>query len=264
MDGKMPRGAIASPRGDIAASDAYLPDSSEEIFAPSGKFPTPNHELGSARRYEARGAAPESFLAWPTRIGSWGGENADGSIWAEEAFAKACAEPRVFVPEEAILRASRECGSSNFARFMRTRGFQVNGAAYLDGTFRLVNWTNAAVLNSAIAHIGPVKIGVAPAGLISGAHGEVTPGASGWAVYSVPASEPGAYCASLCGFGPLAALVQLFERRGVKVHPPAGMAGHLCYAMFAWGSIGVIDSQSLMKITGEAWVRDPTTIVKTL
>jgi hypothetical protein len=42
------------------------------------------------------------------------------------------------------------------------------------------------------------------------------------------------------------------------------MAGQLCYAMFAWGSIGVIDSQSLMKITGEAWVRDPTTIVKTL
>ena len=41
---------------------------------------------------------------------------------------------------------------------------------------------------------------------------------------------------------------------------PAG----LCYAMFTQGSIGIIDRQSLMNITGEAWVRSPTTIVKTV
>jgi len=34
--------------------------------------------------------------------------------------------------------------------------------------------------------------------------------------------------------------------------------------MFAWGSIGIVDRQSLMNITGEAWVRYPTTIVKNL
>ena len=38
----------------------------------------------------------------------------------------------------------------------------------------------------------------------------------------------------------------------------------LCYAMFSWGSIGIVDRQSLMNITGEAWVRNPTTIVKNL
>jgi hypothetical protein len=32
--------------------------------------------------------------------------------------------------------------------------------------------------------------------------------------------------------------------------------------MFTCGSIGIVDQQSLMNITGEAWVRSPTTIVK--
>ena len=53
--------------------------------------------------------------------------------------------------------------------------------AYLDGPFSLINWTNAAALNRAIAYIGPVKIGVASGGLRSGPHGQVTPGTSGWA-----------------------------------------------------------------------------------
>jgi len=34
--------------------------------------------------------------------------------------------------------------------------------------------------------------------------------------------------------------------------------------MFSRGSIGIIDQQSLMNITGEAWVRNPTTMVKNL
>jgi hypothetical protein len=32
--------------------------------------------------------------------------------------------------------------------------------------------------------------------------------------------------------------------------------------MFTWGSIGIVDRQSLINITGEAWVRNPTTIGK--
>ena len=60
------------------------------------------------------------------------------------------------------------------------------------------------------------------------------------------------------------ALVDLFERHGVNVNLPSGMPTGLCYAMFTWGSIGIVDRQSLMNITGEAWVRNPTTIVKDL
>ncbi len=63
-------------------------------------------------------------------------------------------------------------------------------------------------------------------------------------------------------YGPLAALVGLFERNQIKVNVRSGMPSGLCYAVATWGSVGTVDQQSLMNITGEAWVRNPTTIVK--
>jgi hypothetical protein len=147
---------------------------------------------------------------------------------------------------------------------MQTHGFQMDRKANLDGPFNSVNWTNAAALNGAIANVGPVKIGVASANLASGSQGQVTPGRSGWAIYGLPMGQPENHCASLCGYGALAALVDLFERQGVNVNLPLGMPAGLCYAMFTWGSIGIIDQHSLMSITGEAWVRIPTTILKNL
>ena len=264
MTMKMPRGAIPAPRNQLAAADPYRPEGAAELFYPSGGFPTPNHELAAAQPYKPRGAAPESFLAWPIEIGFWGNENAGNSIWAEEAFAKACAEPRVFLPAEVVLSTARECGSSNFSAFLQTEGFRMERTAYLDGPFRAVDWTNTASLHSAIADTGPVKIGVASANLASGPQGQVTPGTSGWATCGLPAGRPEDHCASLCGYGPLAALVDLFHRRGVNVNLPSGMPAELCYAMFTWGSIGIVDRRSLMNISGEAWVRNPTTIVKNL
>jgi hypothetical protein len=259
MNIKMPRGAIPTPRSELAASEPYRPEAGAEIFVPSGEFPTPNHELAAALPYRAGGAAPESFIAWPIGIFTVN-EKVSNSSWAEEAFAKACAEPKVFIPADVVLVTSRECGSSNFAAFMQTHGFQMDGKAYLDGPFNSVDWTNSAALNGAIANVGPVKIGVASANLA----GQVTPGTSGWAIYGLPKGQPENHSASLCGYGPLAALVDLFERHAVNVNLPLGMPTGLCYAMFTWDSIGIVDRQSLMNITGEAWVRNPTTIVKDL
>lgn len=265
MTAKMPRGAIPTSRSELAASEPYQPpEAGAENFVPSGEFPTPNHELAAAKPYRADGTAPESFLAWPIEIGFWGNEKAGNSSWAEEAFAKACAEPKVFIPTDVVLFTSQKCGSSNFSAFMQTHGFQMNRKAYLDGPFNSVDWTNAAALNSAIANVGPVKIGIASANLASGVQGQVTPGTSGWAIYGQSAGQPENHCASLCGYGSLAALVDLFGRHGVNINLPPGMPAGLCYAMFAWGSIGIVDRQSLMNITGEAWVRNPTMIVKNL
>jgi hypothetical protein len=260
----MPRGAIPSPRSETAAAQPYQPEGAAEIPVPSGEFPSPNHELAGARRYQAGGSAPESFVAWPIDIGSWGNGKARASSWAEEAFAKACAEPKTLIPPDVVSSASLKCGSSNFASFMQTHGFQMDRKAYLDGPFYLINWTNSAALNGAIASVGPVKIGVASANLASCPPRRLTPGKSGWAIYGLPAGQPEDLCASLCGYGPLTALVDLFERRGINVNLPSSMPTGLCYAMFAWSSIGIVDRQSLMNITGEAWVRNPTTIVRTL
>jgi len=264
MTSRMPRGAIPTPRSELAAAEPYRPEAGAEIFVPSGEFPTPNYELGAAQPYGGGGAAPESCIAWPIEISFWGNEKGSNSSWAEEAFAKACSEPKVCIPTDVVLFSSRECGSSNFAAFLQTHGFQVDRKAYLDGPFNSVDWTNAAALNGAIANVGPVKIGVASASLSSGPQGQVTPGTSGWAICGLPGDQPENHCASLCGYGPLAALVELFKRRGVNVTLPPGMPTGVCYAMFTWGSIGIIDRQSLMNITGEAWVRNPTTIVKNL
>ena len=260
MTPKMPRGAIPTPRSELAASEPYRPEDGAKIFVPSGQFPSPSHELAAARPYRPATAAPESFLAWPIEISLWGSDTAGDSIWAEEAFAKACAEPKVFLPAEAVRLASQQCGSSNLAEFLETRGFQIEDKAYLDGPFHSLDWTSEAALHSAITHAGPVKIAIAPANLQS----RLSPGQSGWAVCGLPPAQPQNHCASLCGYGPLAALIDLFTRQGVHPDPPVDMPSGLCYAIFLRGSIGILDRQSLLNITGEAWVRTPTTIVRNL
>jgi hypothetical protein len=262
---KMPRGAIPTRRSELAASEPYKPEAGSEVFVPSGEFPSPNHELAAAQPYKASaGAVAESFLAWPIEIGFGGNQKVIASLWAEEAFAKACAEPRVFVPTDVVMCTARQCGSSNFARFMQTHGFQMDGKAYMDGPFNSVDWTNLAILNSAIYSHGPVKIGVGAEDFQRNAHGLVTPGTSGWAMYSYPKDLPEGHCVSLCGYGTLTELVSQFHRHNVIVHAPPGMPTGLCYAMFTWNSIGIIDQQSMLNMTYEAWIRIPVTIVKDL
>jgi hypothetical protein len=264
MTMRMPRGAMPTPRSQLAASEPYRPDAGSGIFIPSGAFPTPNQDLAAAQPYRPAGATPESYLAWPVQFDSWSNQRSIDSIWAEEAFAKACVEPREKIPAAIVVSAAQRCGTSNFSEFMQTHGFEINARAYLDGPFLAVDWTNTAVLNNAIAQVGPVKIGIAAASLAAGPHGHVTPGKSGWTLHELPPGQPGETCASLCGFGSLPTLFDLFKSRGVDIVLPPGVPTGLCYAMFLSNSIGIIDMQSLLNITGEAWVRNPTTIVRNL
>jgi len=252
MSIQMPRGAIPTPRSELAAAEPYTTGAGALTFGPGGTLPSPNHELAAAPPYRASGPAPERFLAWPLTLGAW----AKDSRWAEEAFAKACADPKIFIPPGIVQRTALACGSSNFAAFMQTHGFQMAGKAYLDGPFNALDWTNTASLHHAIANAGPVKIGVASAACTSAA--------SGWAIHGLAAGQPEDDCARLCGYGNLSALLDLFEAQGVYLRLPLGMPTGPCFAMFARGSIGIIDQQSLMNITGEAWVRNPVTIVKNL
>jgi hypothetical protein len=262
MTGNMPRGALPTPRSELAAAKPYPDEAGSETFAPSGEFPSPNQELAAAQPFK-EGDAVKSFLAWPIEF-AFGEDKRSSSLWAEEAFAKACAEPKVVVPTDVVIRTARQCGSSNFARFMQTHGFQIDGKVYIDGPFRSVNWTNAAVLASAIYTHGPVKIGVGAEEFQTNAHGSVTPGTNGWAMYNYPKDKIEDHCASLCGYGNLNDLVGLFRQHGVSVNVPSEMPTGLCYAMFTWNSIGIVDQQSMLNMTQEAWVRIPVTIIKNL
>jgi hypothetical protein len=126
-----------------------------------------------------------------------------------------------------------------------------------DGPYSSVDWTNSAILQSAISE-GPVKIGVA-ANQIETAW-RSTGGRTGWFGTGFNSDAAEDHCVSLCGYGTLAWLAQ---QLGVQV--PAGVNGAKPgYAMFTWNSIGIIDTSSMLAITHEAWLRRPTTIMNPL
>ncbi len=239
---RLPRGAIQSPRYELAAAMPHVPDAAITV--------------------------PESFLMWPVEMSSWNNYYYGDCVTAEEAFAKATAAPGVFISEATVVSWASEHGYLNGAtltavmRTMQTNGFLFNGKTYDDGPYNTVNWTNAAILNSAIFTHGPVKLGVGADDFQSNPHGLVTPGTSGWAMYNYPKNQPEDHCVSLCGYGTLPELVHLFQQHHVTVHAPPGMPAGLCYATFTWNSIGILDQQSMLNMTYEAWIRNPVTIIK--
>jgi hypothetical protein len=201
-------------------------------------------------------------------MSSWNNYVYGDCVTAEEAFAKATAAPQTFIPEPAVVAWATANGYLNGASLtsvmttMQTNGFPLNGKTYDDGPYNSVNWTNAAILHSAIFSHGPVKIGVGADAFQSNPDGHVTPGTSGWVMYNYPKNEPEDHCVSLCGYGNLADLITLFQQHKVTVHPAKGMPTGLYYAMFTWNSIGIIDQQSMLNMTYEAWIRNPVTIIK--
>jgi hypothetical protein len=213
-------------------------------------------------------SVPPSFLMWPVQMSSWNNYIYGDCVTAEEAFAKATAAPQTFIPEDVVVKWAGDHGYLNGAYLtavmttMQSQGFPYNTKTYDDGPYNSVNWANPATLASAIYSQGPVKIGVGAEDFQSNPNGLVTPGTSGWAMYNYPKNLTEDHCVSLCGYGNLNDLVGLFHQHGVSVHAPVGMPTGLCYAMFTWNSIGIIDQQSMLNMTYEAWIRIPVTIIK--
>jgi hypothetical protein len=237
----LPRGAIPSPRSELAAAVPHVPN--------------PNI------------AVPASFLMWPGQMSSWNNYIYGDCVSAEEAFAKATASPQIFIPEATVVAWATENGYVNGANLtdvlksMQKDGFPLNGKTYNDGPYNSVDWTNAGILQSAIYSYGPVKLGAGAGDFQSNKNGLVTPGASGWAMYNYPTGQGEDHCPSLCGYGTLAQLVALFKQHNVNVTVPNGMPTGLCYAMFTWNSIGIVDAQSMLNMTYEAWIRNPVTSI---
>jgi hypothetical protein len=238
---RLPRGAIPSPRYELAAAMPHIPDPAL--------------------------AVPASFLMWPVEMSSWNNYIYGDCVTAEEAFAKAAAAPQTFIPLATAVTWALENGYLNGASCtgvmttMQTNGFPLNGELYNDGPYNSVNWNNAATLQSAVYSYGPVKLGVGAGAFQTNANGYVTPGTSGWAMYNYPPNESEDHCVSICGYGTLAELIALFQQHGVTVKVPNGMPTGTCYAIFSWNSIGIIDQQSMLNMTYEAWVRNPVTAI---
>lgn len=225
-----------------------------------GAIPTPRHLLASAMPYSVTLGAPPTHLLIPKKLSMWGNDVHGDCVTAEEAFAKACHSPEMFITDKTVIQWATQhqvlegATLNQVLQWMRTDGFVQGGHTYNDGPFYSLDWTNANTLNSAIVQ-GPVKIGVAADQL------EVawrkTKGRSGWFASGFHADANEDHCVSLCGYGSLGWLAQR-----LKAKLPAGTDGTKPgYALFTWNSIGIIDQPSMSAITHEAWLRSPTTIV---
>src|SRR5271165_5828132 len=225
-----------------------------------GAMPSPRSALAAASPHVPPTAPPPNSITAPGQVSFWGNDVHGDCVTAEEAFAKACNNPEIFVPDSEVITWATNHNVLEGAQltavlqFMETDGFSQNGSVYDDGPYLSVDWTNSTTLQSAIS-IGPVKIGIA-ADQIQTAW-ESTEGKTGWFATGFQTDSNLDHCVSLCGYGTLAWLAQQ-----LNVQVPSGIDGtDQGYAMFTWNSIGIIDVPSMLAITEEAWLRTPTTVI---
>jgi hypothetical protein len=225
-----------------------------------GAMPSPRARLAAAMPHVIVGPTPPQLLYNPTTLSFWGNNQYGDCVTAEEAFAKACYVPEIFISDQEVEAWAKQhnvlSGAIivNVLDSMMTDGFKQGGHTYDDGPHVAVNWTNAAVLQNAIAH-GPVKIGIGADQLetIWQAHPK-----NGWFATGFKQDNAEDHCVSLCGYGTFAWLAQ-----ELKVQVPHGISGTTPgLGLFTWDTIGIIDYPSMVAITHEAWLRNPTTIVK--
>ena len=218
----------------------------------------PGRLPGTASRL--RGASvptgpPPAWIWLPRSLSYWLNNQYGDCVTAEEAFAKACSG--VFISDTVVQSWASKNDVLDGAELdqvldlMAKAGFAQDGNTYNDGAKLAVDWTNALELPSAISQ-GPVKIGVASSQLDG-----VVGTANGWFATGFSQDSSEDHSVSLCGYGTMA---QLGEWLGFSV--PAGVDGTKPgYALFTWDTIGVIDLPSMAAITGEAWLRTPTTVI---
>jgi hypothetical protein len=225
-----------------------------------GAIPSPRYELAAAMPHVALPSVPPHHLHVPRKISVWHNDDHGDCVTAEEAFAKACHGPEIFITDAEVKKWATAHGWYEGAnlidvlRAMQKKGFTQDKRTYDDGSPSSVNWTDTATLQSAIYH-GPVKIGLAADQLhaVCQANGFK----SGWFATGFKADSNEDHCVSLCGYGTTKWLAQQLKFRvptGVNSAKPG-------YAMFTWGSIGIIDVASLLAVTQEAWLRTPTTVI---
>ncbi len=228
-----------------------------------GAIPSPRHALAAAAPHVARIGAPPNFIVIPPKISMWGNDVHGDCVTAEEAFAKACNNPEIFIPDsEVIAWATRHgvlegANLTEVMQWMQNDGFSDGTHMYNDGPFFSVDWTNPTTLKSAISN-GPVKIGIAADQIDTAWH--KYGGKSGWFGVGFKPDNNEDHCVTLCGYGTITWLAQQ-----LNVPVPAGIVGTMPgYALFTWNSIGILDEPSMNAITHEAWLRQPTTVTKPL
>src|SRR5271169_2578159 len=122
-----------------------------------GAIPTPRSVLASSRSFAAVVGAPPNYIVIPQKISMWGNDVHGDCVTAEEAFAKACNNPEVFISDTEVIAWATKHGVLEGANlpevmtWMQNDGFPNGPFIYDDGSHNSVNWQDAGILQSAIA-----------------------------------------------------------------------------------------------------------------
>lgn len=222
-----------------------------------GAKPTPPHILAAAQFYCADVSFPTQAAWVPPHLSVWGNDQYGDCVTAEEAFARACYSPEIFISDQEVIRWAGQYDFLNGAflpevmHHMQKKGFQQDGHDYGCGRDLAVVFSDEGALQGSIAQ-GPVKIAID-----AGALPQTAGNHQGWhAVGGSPGQYPNTdHCVSICGYGPAE---WLYSQLNVPL--PEGLPA-TGYLLFTWGSIGFVDHAWIMSTCTEAWLRDPTTVV---
>ncbi len=250
----MPFRISSPPR---ATPPAWTPPPAGTAF-PRGAIPSPRHKLLAARPHVVVESPPPEFAIVPSKLSMWDNDHDGDCVSAEEAFAKACHDPEIFIAVAEVIRWATAHGVLNGADlsevldWMAAKGFQDGSQLYNDGPKQGVDYSNESVLQSAIASSGTVKIAIDANALPSGAGNQ-----QGWYAFGGGRHPNTDHCTALSGYGTAG---YCFRALGVPL--PSGVDANKpgCYLHFTWSTIGVVDHAWLMGTCTEAWVRIPTTV----
>jgi hypothetical protein len=231
---------------------------------PRGAIPSPRHKAFATYPHRPYRAVPDVFGAVPATLNMWGNDTYGDCVSAEEGFAKAiysvmpgATGAELLMTDQEVISWARSNGYLNGADLTSVMDSMAqsgmtgpDGHTYTDGPYQSVDWTNDTILRSAI-FTGPVKIGVA-----AGQFENTVTGSNGWIAIGYRQDNNEDHCVCLCGYGSLQDLCTL-----MKVPLPSGGADPTepSYLLGTWGTIGIIVRSSLLAVTGEAWLRTPTT-----
>ena len=135
---------------------------------------------------------------------------------------------------------------------MANPGIVSNGITYTDGGYTAVDYTDWSNLTSAISQ-GPVKLGMAADQLSNTTAGQ----ANGWYATGWTKDTNEDHCTGLWLFGTPAEIYDV-----LKMPVPAALQGTTLaefLGFYTWSTVGCIDFESMVNVSGEAWLRTPTT-----
>src|SRR5262245_46403202 len=113
-----------------------------------GARPTPRHKLMAATPHRVIRAAPPQYAFVPQQLDMWGNDKYGDCVSAEEAFAKACYNPEIFIPTQTVVNWAQSHGFLNGANLtdvmdvMQKTGMGVGSTLYDDGPYTAVDYSN--------------------------------------------------------------------------------------------------------------------------